>query len=450
MPGVNDSSASLLKRMLSNAGKSLMPSETHCVFVVEGCGLHEDLLACAAVAPRPRDSYRWQRAISTALADFSSADSQQSSPLDAVFAAASAAKKCPTFDPQFRKSLDPVGMQEITGTHGCARDVVMKLAAISQAFEDAARSAACDLERVLRDLAAARAAPDPSILQGTRVVFAASNAQRSRGYAITTSSQFVLWHRPACTAPLSSFSSSNWSHLPLPRVSRPMPPASSNPALLSSDVIMWEGLYRQLCIATECAIEAIFCQNHTPSLTHLIAPPLVSRVQVGGLVCLFLQEMPIFGLSGKLIGQKFGGKTQVNIVQGLDSISSVPVYKPHASIDGSNLSLFTALSSRRLYANFDSPHDGASLSDPGLSSTSDSTTGVQNSRSQVDDFTFSPGLVVYAIPELESETKRNSPSAIGSLFAHPMWIDLPLISVTWTSNGQVIESLSLTLPSVAL
>ena len=102
MPGVNDSSASLLKRMLSNAGKSLMPSETHCVFVVEGCGLHEDLLACAAVAPRPRDSYRWQRAISTALADFSSADSQQSSPLDAVFAAASAAKKCPTFDPLTR------------------------------------------------------------------------------------------------------------------------------------------------------------------------------------------------------------------------------------------------------------------------------------------------------------------------------------------------------------
>jgi hypothetical protein len=452
MPGVNDSEASLLKRMLDNAGKSLKPSETHCVFVVDGSGLHEDLLACAAVAPGQRDCYRWQRAISAALSTFSSADAQPSTPLDAVFAAASAAKQCSSFDKQFRKSLDPVGLHEFKGAHGCARDIVSKLAAISRTFENLAIAAACDLELVLREFSPEHSVPDPSILQGKRIVFAASNAQRSRGYAITTYSQYVLWYRPACISPLASFSNSKLSCLPLPRISRPMPEASKDPALLCQDIITWEGLYKQLCITTESAIEAIFCQNHTPMLSELIAPPLVTRVERGGLVCLFLQEAPIFGVSEKLIGWKFRSSNHVNVHLGLDSTSSVATYKPRVSTDSSNLSLFTALSSRKLYANFDSTNDESSYSDVGYSSTTvDSQTTAPKCRSRVGSCSFSPGLVVYSIPQLRSEMKRNASSRIiDSLFAQPMWIELPLISVAWTSNGRLIETESLTLPSAAL
>jgi hypothetical protein len=449
MPGVNDCDASLLKRMLSKSGKSLEPSETHCVFVVEGSGLHEDLLACAAVAPIQRDCYRWQRAVSLAISTFSSADAQPSSPLDAVFAAA---KQCSTFDKQFRKSLDPVGMCEVKGAHGCARDVVMRLAAISRAFEDAARSAACDLELVLRDFSLEHSVPDPSTLQGKRIVFVASNAQKSRGYAITTSSQYVLWHRPAFMAQLTSFSCSKLSSLPLPRISRPMPEASNNPVLFSNDVITWEGLYKQLCVTTESAIEAIFCQNHSPTLNELIAPPLATRIERGGLVCLFLQESPIFGVNEKLMGRKFRNSNYTNIVLGLDSMSAISTYKPYVSTDRSNLSLFTALSSRKLYANCDSASDESSLSDVGFSLPIASTeTGGHKCQSSVDSCSFSPGLVVYSIPELRSSMKRNTSHGImETLFAQPMWIESPLITVTWKSNGQVLESTSITLPFMVL
>jgi hypothetical protein len=74
--------------------------------------VHEDLLACAALAPKRRDCYRWQRAIDAALAHASFANALPSSPHDAIFAAASSAKNNPNFDKHFRKSLEPVGQAE--------------------------------------------------------------------------------------------------------------------------------------------------------------------------------------------------------------------------------------------------------------------------------------------------------------------------------------------------
>jgi hypothetical protein len=454
MPGVNDGDASLLKRMLSNAGKSLAPSDQHCVFVVDGSGLHEDLLACAAVAPRQRDCYRWQRAIAAALSNISCADALPPSPLEAILAAASAAKQNSKFNKQFRKTLEPVGLHEMSGTEECTRDVLAKIAAISQSFEDSARSAAYDLEHVLRGFSSDNSVPDPSILEGKRIMFAASNAQRFRGYAVTASSQFVLWYRSSM-APLgnlASFSSSDLSRHPIPRISRPLPPASDHPSLLSNDVIMWEGLYKQLCIATECAVEAIIGRNRIQLITEIMAPPLASRIERGGLVFIFLQEIPTFGLTGKQIGQVFGGSSQVNVVLGLDSVSkAAPAYKPFDPFHG-NLSHFIALANRTLYANSDSLDNESSLSSPpSVSAASVSSIGLLHGRSRVDSCSFTPGLVVYSIPELNSDKRRKkSTGDVVALFVQPMWVEMPLISVSWTSKGQVLESTSLTLPYAAL
>ena len=449
MPGVNDGDASVLKRMLSNAGKTLAPSDSHCVFVVEGSGLHEDLLACAAIAPRQRDCYRWQRAIATALADFSVASAPQSSPVDAIFSAASAAKSDSKFDKHFRKSLNPVGLHEIGGTLTSGREVLARFAEISNSFEDAACSSAFDLELMLREFG--NSEPDPSILQGKRIVFAASNAKRSRGYAITTSSQYVLWFRPSCLAPIgnaASFGSKDFTdQTSIPRISRPLPPVSNNPALLSNDVITWEGLYKQLCIATECAVEALLCQHQSRSVTELVAPPLVTRIERGGLVFLFLQETPSFGVTAKHAGQRFVGKDEAAVVLGLDSSSNT--YIPHnSSLDSSNMSQFAALYSRKLYADTDTMQGHSTNAT--LSASSNMKTGAFNGRSRVDSCFCSPSLVAYSISVLLSEKKKRQRSAVGTIFVQPMWIDLPLISVSWTSKGRILDSVSLTLPSVAL
>ncbi len=455
MPGVNDGDASILKRMLGNAGKNLTALDSHCVFVVEGSGLHEDLLACAAVAPRQRDCYRWQRAISTALADFSPASALQSFPLDAIFSTASAAKIDSKFDKHFRNSLNPLGLHDIGGTLTSGREVLARFAEIANAFEDAARCAAFDLELLLRDFSVENSELDPSILHGKRIVFAASNAKRSRGYAVTTSSQHVLWYRPSCLVPLGNAASFGCKHFAdhlIPRISRPLPPVSTNPALWSNDVIMWEGLYKQLCIATECAVEAILCQHQSHSLTHLVAPPLVSRIERGELVFIFLQETPPFGVTAKHAGQRFGGSEKVTVVLGLDSNSNT--YKQYnSSLDSSTVPQFTALYNRKLYADSDTMHSSEGQSSTSsLSSASSLGIGAFNGRSRVDSCTFCPGLVAYSIPVLQSDKKNDKSrrAAAGTIFVQPMWSDLPLISVSWTSQGRALESISLTLPSVAV